>query len=132
MSKLDGEDSGLGWYMLLQPAAALPTAELGQDHFVRTFGAGERVQVVELARLEKDHKIRGRVSSGGWISIKDTKSGRAWAQRVTGETPEGANQTDAAAKTAAAVLAVVTAKPPSSAPKASGGGADSLPGGWKI
>merc|ERR1719421_1396213 len=67
-----------GTYKLLQQAGALPTAKWGNSfsHILRT---GTLVHVLEVKNVVEESTIRGKIESGGWISIKNTKTGHAWA-----------------------------------------------------
>merc|ERR1719399_1919284 len=46
-----------------------------------TLHAGSLVKIVELQYVHEDNRVRGRLAEGGWISVKDTADGHAFALR---------------------------------------------------
>lgn len=58
----------------------------GHDHSHNPDGnnemknVGDVVQIVEIQRVEEKKRIRGRLATGGWISIRDTDGKHCWAR----------------------------------------------------
>ena len=46
----------------------------------RMLDEGDCVHVVEVRLLPEEQRIRGRLSDGGWISMKNTESGYMWVR----------------------------------------------------
>lgn len=49
---------------------------------IGSVGVGERIEVKEIARIDKDSRIRGRITArglDGWVSLMDTEDRHIWA-----------------------------------------------------
>ena len=74
---------------------------------VQRIPAGRMIDVVETRYLERDRHIRGRLASGGWISLVNVKDNDRYAKKVERRrslAPNGSLSRSAAA-TAAAIVA---------------------------
>merc|ERR1719160_1721482 len=52
----------------------------GVGAVVRNIKKGTLVEVVQLQHIDEDDRIRGRLATGGWITIKDAMDGFMWVQ----------------------------------------------------
>jgi serine/threonine protein kinase len=68
-----------GNYTLQQNTSVRPTME--QEEIERILEVGSIVEVVEVSRVDADHRIRGRLAEGGWINLMDTEDGYMFAVR---------------------------------------------------
>eukprot|EP00933_Yihiella_yeosuensis_P016167 TRINITY_DN13911_c0_g1_i1.p1 TRINITY_DN13911_c0_g1~~TRINITY_DN13911_c0_g1_i1.p1 ORF type:complete len:533 (+),score=112.69 TRINITY_DN13911_c0_g1_i1:164-1600(+) len=73
----------VGTYVILAAKALVgPSKELTRPPFLAELPCGSVVDVLEVAFLEKENRIRGRIAEPeGWISLKNTETGYRWAER---------------------------------------------------
>ena len=79
---------------------------------VQRIPADRMIDVVETRHLERDRHIRGRLASGGWISLVNVKDNDRYAKKVERRrslAPNGSLSRSGAA-TAAAILAAHDAR----------------------
>jgi hypothetical protein len=58
--------------------AAKPDSK--KQEATRELAKGHVVDIVEIRILEKEKRIRGRLATGGWVSLSNTENGYVWAQ----------------------------------------------------
>merc|ERR1711874_872279 len=73
----------LGAYTTVSESTAVSDGErIVSAKDEKTLAAGTAVQIVEIKLVQKDQRVRGRLSSGGWISLFCTQTGYRFAQPV--------------------------------------------------
>lgn len=79
LAETDSEsDLAPGEYRVVQQASVTPSVDI-RDVVCGELSKGVIVEIVEVRRVENDSRIRGRLADGGWISLRNTATGFAWA-----------------------------------------------------
>merc|ERR1712232_825604 len=73
----------LGEYMTVAESARVGTGERLSCDMHADLCKNTCIQIVETKYIAEDERVRGRLSSGGWISLVGTNDGYQWAQYVT-------------------------------------------------
>lgn len=69
-----------GKFVILKPAAVLPTAsDDGKSPNLKKLKEGDVAEIVEIKRVEDKSRVRGKLATGGWISLQDFEGKLTWA-----------------------------------------------------
>ena len=64
-------------------------ARKGQEK--RLLQPGESVMIGEVKYMGQEHRIKGKLDDGNWISVKNTENGFLWVQPAPKTCPKGAS-----------------------------------------